>query len=81
MIKCFNYKNDFQQKLDTDIADVKQSKNVFVFTDITSNIYKMSTEEHKKLLVENATKTYKKAPPKLQRSSNLVVKHIATKIY
>ena len=29
-IKLANYKNDFQQKLDTDIADLKQSKDVFV---------------------------------------------------
>ena len=40
----------------------------------------MSTEQHKKLLGENVTKTYKKAPPKLQRSINLEAKHIATKI-
>ena len=40
----------------------------------------MSTEQHKKLLGENVTKTYKKAPPKLQRSINLEAKHIATKM-
>ena len=45
-IKFSNYKNDFQQKLDADIAKLKQSKNVFVFADKTSNIYKMSEEQH-----------------------------------
>ena len=40
----------------------------------------MSTEQHKKLSGENVTKTYKKAIPKLQRSINLEVKQIATKI-
>ena len=40
----------------------------------------MSTEQHKKLLGENVTKTYKKAPPKLQRSIYLEAKHIATKM-
>ena len=40
----------------------------------------MSTEQHKKLLGENVTKTYKKAPPKLQRSINLEAKHTVTKI-
>ena len=79
-IKFSNYKNGFQRKLDADIADLKQSKNVFVFADKTSNIYNMSTEQHKKLLGENVTKTYKKAPPKLQRSINLEAKHVATKI-
>ena len=37
-------------------------------------------EQHKKVLGENVTKTYKQAPPKLQRSINLEAKHIATKI-
>ena len=40
----------------------------------------MSTEQQKKLLGKNVTKTYKKGPPKLQRSINLKAKHIATKI-
>ena len=40
----------------------------------------MSTEQHTKLLGKNVTKTYKKAPLKLQRSINLEAKHIATKI-
>ena len=79
-IKFSNYKTDFQQKLVTDIADLKQSKNIFVFADKTSNIYKMSTEQHEKLLGENVTKTYKKASPMLQRSINLEAKHIAKKI-
>lgn len=38
-IKFSNHKNDFQQKLDADIAYLKQSKNIFVFADKTSNIY------------------------------------------
>ena len=48
-IKFSNYKNDFQQKIDSDIADFKQSKKVFAFADKIRNIYKMSTEQKKKL--------------------------------
>ena len=40
----------------------------------------MLTEEHKTFLGENVTKTYKKAPLKLQRLINLEVKHKAMKI-
>lgn len=40
----------------------------------------MSMEQHIKLLGENVTKTYKKAPPKLQRSINVEAKHKATDI-
>ena len=79
-IKLSNYKNDLQQKFGVDITDLKQSKNVFVFANKTSNIYKISTERHKKLLGENITKTCKKAPVILQRSINLEAKHIAKKI-
>ena len=39
-IRFSNYTTDFQQKLDADIVESKQSKNVFVFPDKTSNIYK-----------------------------------------
>ena len=79
-IKFSNHKNDFQQKLDADIACLKQSKNIFVFADKTSNIYQISTEQHKKILGDKVNKTYKKTPPKLQISINLEAKHIATKI-
>ena len=78
-IRFSNYTTDFQQKLDADIVESKQSKNVFVFPDKTSNIYKW-TEQYKKLLGENVTKTYKKTLPKLQRPINLEAKNIATKI-
>ena len=40
----------------------------------------MPTSEHDKLLKENVTKTYKKAPEKLQKSINLEAKSIATKV-
>ena len=40
----------------------------------------MPTSEHNKLLKENVTKTYKKAPKELQKSINLEAKSIATKL-
>ena len=40
-MKFSNYKNDFQQKLDADIAELKESINVFVLANNNSNIYKM----------------------------------------
>ena len=40
----------------------------------------MPTSEHNKLLKENVTKTYKKAPEKLQKSVNLEAKSITTKL-
>ena len=59
------------------IRKIKQSQNVFVFADKTSTIYEMPEQQHKKLLHDNVTKTYKIAPPKLETSINLEAKKIA----
>ena len=70
-------KRCISEKLKEDISKIKQSPNVFVFTDKTSNIYEMPKKQHKKLLHDNVTKTYKKAAPKLETSINLEAKNIA----
>ena len=60
--------------------EIKQPKNAFVLADKTSNIYKMTTEQHKKLLGENVTKTCRKHSQYCKKSIILKAKHIATKI-
>ena len=62
------------------MTEIKHSRNIYVFADKTNNVYKMPTSEHNKLLKENVTKTYKKAPEKLQKSINLEAKSIATNL-
>ena len=52
----------------------------FVFGDKTNNIYKMTAQEHEKLLKENVTKAYKKAPPNVETAINLEAKCIATNL-
>ena len=64
-------------KLKEDINKIRKSKNVFVFADKTNNLYEMTPEKYQKLLPKNVTKTYKKAPQKVESSINLVVKNIA----
>ena len=71
-----NNKNSFQKKPCTDITEIKNSRNIYVFADKTNNVYRMPTFEHNKLLKENVTKTYKKAPEKLQKLTNLEAKSI-----
>ena len=70
-IKFRSVKDAFQKKLKEDIPKIKQLPNVFVFANKTSNIYEMPEQQHKKLLHDNVTKTYKKAPTKLETSINL----------
>ena len=78
MSKIFRSVQDtFQKKLKEDIPKIKQSPNVFVFAGKASNIYEMPEKQHKKLLHDSVTKTYKKAPPKSETSINLEAKNIA----
>ena len=76
-IKFRSVKDTFQKKLKEDIRKIKQSPNVFVFADQTSNIYEMPEQQYKKLLHDSITKTYKKVPPKLEISINSEAKNIA----
>ena len=61
-IKFRPAKYAFQKKLKEDMSKIKQSPKVFVFVDKTSNIYEMPEQKHKKLIHDNVTKAYKKAP-------------------
>ena len=76
-IKFRFVKDAFQKKLKGDIPKIKQLSNAFLFADKRSNIYEMPEEQYKKVLHDNVTKTYKKAPPKLETSINLEAKNIA----
>ena len=75
-IRFRSVKHTFQKKLKEDILKIKQSPNVFVFADKTSNIYEMPEHQHKKHLHDNVIKTYKKTPLKLKTSINLEAKNI-----
>lgn len=80
MVKLIQFKNStdaFQTKIKSDIATIKESPNVFIFADKTNNVYEMTPTDHEKLLADNITKTYKKAPQKLEKSINLEAKSIA----
>ncbi len=83
LVKTIKFKkinDEFQTKLKTDISQIKSNPNILVFADKTSNIYELTPSQHEKLLIENITKTYKKAPPNLIHSVNLEAKNIAEKI-
>ena len=50
---------------------------MFIFADKTNNIYEMKPQDHEKLIMENITKTSKKAPEKLEEAINMEAKNIA----
>ena len=76
-IEFRSVKDALQKKLKGDIPKIKQSPTVFVFANKTSNIYELPEQQHEKLLHDKVTKTYKKAPPKLETSINLEAKNTA----
>ena len=48
--------DSFQEKMKSDILDIKFSPNVFIFADKTSNMYKAAPPEYNKLLKDNIIK-------------------------
>ena len=54
--------------------------NVFIPADETKNLYKLTPKEYKTLLRNNVTKTYRKAPTRLEKASNIETKKIAKNI-
>ena len=79
-VKFTKNMNSFQRKLCTDLTEIKISRNSYIFADKTNNIYRMPTSEHNETLKEYVTKTYKKAPKKLQKWINLERESIETKL-
>ena len=78
-LKFRKINGNFQRLLNKDIRVIKQSNKVLVFADKTSNIYKLDTDEHKKLTTEAVTSTYKKVPDKINDKINTEGKRIMEK--
>ena len=60
VIKFRKVKNQFFTELKNDINTVKQSKKTLTFADKTSNMYRLTKEEHEQPLTNAVTSTYKK---------------------
>ena len=62
-VKFGNRNDKFQNEIKDDINKIKSSLNVLIAADRTTNMYELTPKEYKKLLRNNVTKTYRKAPP------------------
>ena len=49
-LKFRKLNKDFEEKMKSDILDIKPSQNVLIFAGKTSNIYKAAAQEYNKLL-------------------------------
>ena len=73
-VKFRNRNDKFQNEMKDDINKIKSSLNVFIPADKTTNIYELTPKEYKTLLRNNVRKTYRKAPPQLEKAINLEAK-------
>lgn len=75
------YTASLKKKLSSDIqSNIKQSSDLLVPADKTSNFYKMDKLTYNGLLQKNITKTYKKVAPNTTVSIELASKRIAKKL-
>ena len=60
-IEFRSIRNKFLTKMNEDIKNINNTKELLFNADKSSNIYIMTKEDYKKHLVNNITKTYKKS--------------------
>ena len=75
-IKFKRITNNFQNKLQQDIRNIKSSNKIYVPADKTTNMYKVTKEEYDQLLTNSITNTYKKTNDRAKHSINLDGKKI-----
>ena len=75
-IKFRNARGDFQTTLQEDIRVIHNSKKTMTFADKTCNIYRLTKEEHNKLLRNAVTSKYKKTNTKIKDKINKKGKEI-----
>ena len=79
-IEFREYSNNFMNKLKNDLKDIENEDKMLIAADKTTNLYKISQNHHKELLMKNITKDYKKADKELPEKINKGDKDIATKL-
>ena len=77
----FNHKySSFQNKLSSDLKEIRAAKQIFVAGDKSSNFHKMVPEKYNELLNKEIHKEYKKAPlnvvKSIQESHSEIVKDL-----
>ena len=71
-VKC-----NFQMKFYNDVKNIKKNPKLLVPADKTNKLYKHTTEEYNKLLIENISRMYKKTTMSAINSINTEAKAIA----
>ena len=83
MIRSIEFKpvkSQFLKKLKDDVSEIKNSQNLYVFADKTTNIYKMEKEDYGKLLKDNISKSYKKSSCDVKKDIDKEASEIAKQL-
>ena len=64
-LKFKEHKSPFQDKLRQDVNIIRNSKEVFVPADKTSNYYRINRPQYEKLVKDNTTAKYKRTNSKI----------------
>ena len=79
-IKFRPIRNKFLSKLNEDVKTIKNTNELLINVDKSSNIYKMTKEDYKKHLENNISKTYQKSNRNKIKTINHDAKKIAKKL-
>ena len=69
-VKFRDVHDNFQQQLKNDIKMINNCKDVLVFADKTTNVYKVKPDEYKKLIDKDVHKNYKKSNLEIEKQIN-----------
>ena len=62
-IEFWKAQNEFLDRLDSDVQNIKSCKKVIIPADKTSNFYHLSVDNYYKLITKNISSEYRKSPP------------------
>ena len=72
--------NEFLDRLDSDVQNIKSCKKVIIPADKTSNFYHLSVDDYYKLIPKNISAEYRKSPPGTTDTINSHASDIANKL-
>ena len=75
-VKFRKFQSDFQNNLQEDIKVLRNPTKTMTFADKTSNMYRLTKEEHDKLVTNAVTTTYKKVNKSIKEKINKEGKRI-----
>ena len=79
-IEFKNRHNTFQQQLNRDVREIKNSKEVYIKADKTNNYYRMTSDRYVQLLHDNVTKEYQHSSEGTKRAIDAEASTIASKL-